>query len=42
MAVWLELLVIALFSYALGFALGWALWHTGEHANSDNGTTWSK
>ena len=30
MALWLELLVIALFAYALGFALGWALWHTSD------------
>lgn len=29
MPIWLELLVLSLIAYAIGIAIGWAIWHRG-------------
>ena len=35
MPIWLELLVLMLLAYAVGLAIGWAIWGRNTGADSD-------
>lgn len=35
MPIWLEILVLLLVAYAIGVAIGWAIWGAGEERNGN-------
>lgn len=38
MPIWLELVVLTLIAYAVGLAIGWALWgRTGSESDGESG-----
>lgn len=37
MPIWMELLVLALIAYAVGLALGWAIWGRAQTGRDEDG-----